>query len=230
MDKKVAFILHGYGVNASYVRKIAYAYQEHVDDLLVIAPQAPELCSGENHGAEGFLPMPQQIVEGSLVSSVDLDPERRQWFGIETSDMSVMSARMVNVVKRINAFVDDICSEYNLSRSDAAMTGFSQGGSVALCAAYLGSAAYKCAISHSSIFFRFPEFPSTCPTLFIYGNNDEEFSVQTFELTAQNIKEHVDDLEVIEIDNLTHKTDERSREQMALYLCSPGRGASILRG
>lgn len=221
--RKIAFILHGYGVNASYVRKIAHAYQDHIDDLLVIAPQAPEFCSGEDHGDDGFLPIPQQIIDDSAPSSIDFDPEQRQWFGIETPDLGVMAARMEQVVRRLNDFVDDVCAQHDLTSTDAAMTGFSQGGAVALCAAYMrGENPFKCAISHSSIFFAYgafgDSFTSTCPTFFIYGNNDEEFSVKVFEGAAQAISEHASSFEVQEIDGLSHKTDARSRTEMARYL------------
>lgn len=215
--KKIAFILHGYGVNASYVAKIAHAYHEHLDDLLVITPQAPEFCDGENHGDEGFLPVPQQIV-GSSSADHQLDPQRRQWFGIETSDMAVMIARMKDATRRFNSFANDVCAEYDLSINSAAITGFSQGGSVALCAAYMRDVPYRCAISHSSIFFNFSDFTATCPTYFLYGDNDEEFSLEVFRKTAENIKEHASDFEVSEVEGLTHKTDDRSREKMARYL------------
>ena len=223
--RKIAFILHGYGVNASYVRKIAYAYQEHMDDVLVVAPQAPELCSGEDHGDGGFLPIPQQMIDDRSVPASDLDPEQRQWFGIETPDIDVMATRMDKVVRRLNDFADDICAAHGLTSADAAMTGFSQGGAVALCAAYMrGDNPFKCAISHSSIFFAYEAFngdggfTSTCPTFFIYGNNDEEFSVKVFENAAQAIGAHASHFEVQEIDGLKHKTDKRSRKEMAHYL------------
>lgn len=216
--KKLAFIFHGYGVNASYVRKIAWEMQAQIDNLTVIAPQAPEIFKLDESSNDGFLPIPQQFQTENDNSADHYSSERRMWFGIETNDVQVMTDRMSLITQRLNHFMDRKLVSYELSSQDLAITGFSQGGAVALIAAYSRPEPVACVIAHSTLFFQSPLLVSKSPTLFVYGNNDEEFSVSRYQHTIKELRDYNHDFETVEIDGLRHKTNDESRNVMARYL------------
>ncbi len=226
--KRLAFIFHGYGRNASYVRKIAEAMQEKIPNLLVIAPEGPEVfvLPDDDDGRDPVLQVPRQLREDTDSGENDVSPEdklryapeQRQWFGIKGASLEELNKSMLKIAAELNEFIDEQRDKEGLENEDIVISGFSQGGAVALFTAYMRDDPVRCVIAHSGLFFLVDGLKSDSPTLFVYGDQDEEFSNERYAAVIHGLQQHCQDLTVEKIEGLTHKTNQESRETMAQYV------------
>ena len=107
--KSAVIFLHGYGADGNDLLGLADPLMPHLPDTLFLAPDAPERCAGTPFG--------------------------RQWFPIPWLDGSTEEAAaqgMQAAVVDLNAFVDAVLAENELTPAQLAIVGFSQGTMMAL--------------------------------------------------------------------------------------------------
>lgn len=212
--KKLVVLIHGYGFNASFMRKQAEEIQKSVPDAMIIMPQAPELY--EPAGDGDVFEVPQQVTENKDGLKPD---EMRQWFSFKgTDDYQDVHKRVNAVAQDMADFIDECQDGLNLADEDVAMMGFSQGGGVALYAAYRRKRPMACVVGHSTLVFAFDAVHTPKPTFFIYGDSDEEFSQKMYAEVIDRLQKFVPDFAVEKIKGLKHVTNAESRSKVAGYI------------
>ena len=214
--EQLVVLLHGYGRNATLMQKLAAEISLRLPQALIVMPQAPEEFEAHTSDEGNVLRVPEQL-RGD-------DPEglptgaRRQWFSIRASSLDDMAHHLMGAAAQVNDFISVKLAEYGLPDSDAALMGFSQGGVVALYAAYHRANPVRCVVGHSTIFMGGAGLGSKPPTLYLYGLADEEFKPARYEAASAFVKAHVPDTTVRAIPGLRHTTNAKSRAIVADYI------------
>lgn len=212
--KKLVFVLHGYGRNAETMKIVAQDIAAAIPDAKVILPDAPEALDLPENEAGNVLPVPQVVKNGHDGQ----DPKSlRQWFSIHGGWQDIRK-KIINIAPRLNRFIDAQRDLAGLDDKDIAILGFSQGGGVALYAAYLRDKPVACLVAHSTVFLGDLGLKSKPPTLFIYGDKDEEFSQARYQDIIKELTAYIGTLETRKIAGLKHKTNPESRRQAASFI------------
>lgn len=219
--QKLVFLLHGYGKNAALMEKMADAVAGLVPEAYIIMPHAPELLNKPEDEEGNMLRIPSDVRNDD--ENID-SALKRQWFSIAFQDKASMRVEIMSVAVRLNKFIDEQRDVLGLKDRDIAIAGFSQGGGVALYAAYLRDNDVACTVGHSTIFMGDDGLKSRPPTMLLYGKADDEFTqdVKTtqavYQDSARELSLFVDDLTVKAVDGLGHTTNHDSRMIVADYI------------
>ncbi len=192
--RQLAFLLHGYGRNATIMEKVAEEIEKTMPGARILMVNAPEVCPSG-------------------------DEAERRWFSVQGS-MKDMGARVSQVAQRLNDFIDNQRDVLGLQDKDVALMGFSQGGGVALYTAFARPQPIGSIVAHSTLFFGSKPPASVSPTLFIYGDADESIPQLRFQDSISYLGQHVPDLTVHLVPGLRHKTSSESREILARYMAA----------
>lgn len=206
--KQLVFLLHGVGLNATVMDKMAQDVLTALPTAAVIMPHGPEAYNPPPPRNDDLLHAPQ--IPGSF-------NDARQWFDIG-GDVPAVRTKLMTVAGKMNAFIDNQRDLFSLKDKDIAIMGFSQGGGVALYAAFLRAAGTGCAVGHSTIFFNEPSFKSAPPTLFLYGTADPEFSMQAYAQSTAHLTAYAPAAQIVEIAGLQHRTSAVSRKIVAEFI------------
>ncbi|QQG36159.1 MAG: hypothetical protein HYS17_11830 [Micavibrio aeruginosavorus] len=213
---QIVVLLHGYGRNAALMRKMAGEVAARLPQALILMPHAPEAYETPESSEGNVLSVPQQLRGEDAEEGAD--GLRRQWFSIDAATLEDMRQKTMQAAGRVNEFLTQALAENGLSESDAALMGFSQGGAVALYAAYYRPVPVRCVAGHSTLFMGGDHMPSKPPTLYIYGLDDEEFSRQRFESGVRQLRAQIPNLTVEAVAGLRHTTNMQSRHIVADYI------------
>lgn len=208
--RRLVFLLHGVGMNGEVMRKTAQEISAEVPDALIVMPDAPEAYDPPPQRGESLLRTPHIPGDGT---------NAQQWFHIG-GDTATVRDKLAGIAERFNRFASALRDEHGLEDKDIAFMGFSQGGGVALYAAFLRTEAETigCAVGHSTIFYREPEMASHPPTLFLYGTADEEFNREQYAQSTQHLIAHQPAAQIVEIPGLQHRTSSGSRRTVAEFI------------
>lgn len=218
---KLAILLHGYGRNATTMQKMAAQIVAQIPGMGVLCPHAPEKLALPKHDMSGHaLNVPQQLQPSHLSSYKEND--MRQWFSIEGS-RSELLAMLEHTSQAINNFIDRKRDIFALKDSDIILMGFSQGASLALYAATMRAAEIAALVVHSSPLFEFssndPRFKSAPPTLYIYGDSDEEFSQDIYRASVIKMMQYFGpNVTECKMHGLGHVTNAQSRKACADFI------------
>ena len=101
--RQIVLLLHGFGSSGSDMIALAPAWRQSLPDALFLAPHAPERSGG------GY-----------------------QWWGLASIAPQALAAGAAAAAPAIDAFLDRKLAQYDLTESDCAIVGFSQGTMMAL--------------------------------------------------------------------------------------------------
>lgn len=209
---QLVFALHGVGLNGRTMGKLGAEIAAMMPDALIILPDGPE----------AYAPPPPR--EGDLLKAPDIlgasaGTDARQWFDIG-GDTAMVRAKLVDVAERFNRFASALRDGHGITDKDMAFMGFSQGGGVALYAAFLRTAKERigAAVGHSTIFYREEEMTSRPPTLFLYGTADAEFSMSQYGESERHLLAHHPDAQTVAVPGLQHRTSSYSRIRVAEFI------------
>lgn len=102
---KILIFLHGYGADNENIREVGQYFSDNINDLLVCMPNGFYECES---GAGG-----------------------RQWFSLEGWSIS-WKEKIKEGVVRFNIYLDNLLVKYSMSEENLILSGFSQGGMLAL--------------------------------------------------------------------------------------------------
>ena len=104
---KMVIFLHGYGADGKDLISIASIWAESLpEDTVFYAPNAPEVC--------------------------EMSPMGFQWFSLADRSPAAMDAGAKTAFPVLKHYIEQKCTTHNLSLSDVAIVGFSQGSMMAL--------------------------------------------------------------------------------------------------
>lgn len=212
---QLVVLLHGYGRDASLMKKLADEIRARLPQALILMPHAPEDME-EPVGDDNVLRVPQQL-RGDDQQAFS-PGSRRKWFSIRGASLDELTHRILNVTTQVNDFITQKMNEHGLQDEDVALMGFSQGGVVALYTAYNRARPIACVVGHSTLFMPGMTLASTMPTLYLYGLEDEEFPPIRYEEAARLLSAQVPDTTVRAVAGLRHTTNAESRAIVADYI------------
>lgn len=211
--EKLVFLFHGYGLNAYVMHKLALQLLEDIPDVKVIMPHAPEPLMMPIVDNDTALRVPQQLLGKEAVLTEGL-----QWFDIANKHINEYRDPLYKLAGKLNKFIDEKRDEHGLKDKDIAIMGFSQGGAVAIYTAMLRDNPVSCLVAHSTMFLGGDSLQSQMPTLFIYGDEDEEFDDGMYQNVVEQLRDYMPLVEEKRIPNLSHKTNNDSRRETSAFI------------
>lgn len=213
---KIVLLLHGYGRDATLMQKLADEIAGKLPHALIVMPHAPEEFEAPDSDHGNVLRVPEQL---RVDNPDDLPPgTRRQWFSIRAADLKELANGLARASEGVNRLITALCSQYQLTDRDVALMGFSQGGGVALFSAYMREREVACVVGHSTIFVESPAYKSAPPTLYLYGEQDEEFDDRHYGHGVAAVKAYIPDATIVSMPGLRHTTSAESRATVADYI------------
>lgn len=219
--KKLIVLLHGYGRNAHYMKKMADAARAAVPDALVICPHGPEPLDTAAMGGDDkkhFLHVPQDAKDSSGGDDPSL---RRQWFRIDGRPADLMP-RLEAAAAELNLFIDHQRDMLGITDKDIVLMGFSQGGGLALYTAFTRAHDLAGMVCHSSIVIqKTPDSKmiSRPETYYIYGTMDPEFPQARFRDTFNWLQKYTGGKATEQtVKKMGHYTNAESRRHCADFM------------
>ncbi len=214
---QLVVLLHGYGRDASLMKKLSDEVRTRLPQALILMPHAPEDME-EHVGDDNVLRVPEQLRDDH---TQEFTPgSRRKWFSIRGASLDELTHRILVVTDLVNDFITHHMQVHGLQDKDVALMGFSQGGVVALYTAYMRAQSVACVVGHSTLFMPGMTLTSKMPTLYLYGLDDEEFPPSRYEEAARLLSAQVPDTTVRAVPGLRHTTNAQSRAMVADYIAS----------
>tara|TARA_B100000902_G_C27228779_1_gene873666 strand:- start:347 stop:1000 length:654 start_codon:yes stop_codon:yes gene_type:complete len=99
--KNAIILLHGYGGDGNDISAITLNWKRFLPETIFICPNGHEICPINQNGF--------------------------QWFDLERDDSSYIIQESIKAEKKLNFFINEIKSEFNLNNSKICISGFSQG-------------------------------------------------------------------------------------------------------
>jgi phospholipase/carboxylesterase len=210
-------LIHGYGVNAGFMDRMAEEILREIPDARVICPEAPDRMTlpADDHRCDLALRPPEEARNPPPELSPDM---QREWFPITGAPAELHRAASA-VAKRMNDFIDGQRDALGIGDKDIAIMGFSQGGAVALYTAFTRPAEVACVVGHSAIVIHTRDFTTRPPTLLVYGTDDRTLSEHQYENNAvAPLRAHLSQLEISVIKAMGHTTTGHSRALVANFI------------
>ena len=99
--KNAVILLHGYGGDGNDISTITLNWKRFLPETIFFCPNGHEACP--------------------------INPNGFQWFDLEKNNQSYILEETIKSEKKLNFFINEIKSEFNLNNSEICLSGFSQG-------------------------------------------------------------------------------------------------------
>ena len=166
----VVVFLHGYGADGNDLLGLAEPLAPHLPDTVFVAPDAPEICA-TNPGGFQWFPIP--------------------W--IDGSSEEAAERSMEQSVIDLNAYLDSVLEEENLSAEQMVLFGFSQGTMMSLHVAPRRDEPFAAVVGFSGRLLQpeslEDELKTRPPVLLVHGDQDDLVPVQSLQDAGQALSE-----------------------------------------
>ena len=99
--KNAVILLHGYGGDGNDISAVTLNWKRFLPETIFLCPDGHEACP--------------------------INPNGFQWFDLEKDNSSYILEQTIKAEKKLNLFINEIKSEFNLNNSKICLSGFSQG-------------------------------------------------------------------------------------------------------
>jgi|TARA_B100001540_G_scaffold261931_1_gene241095 phospholipase/carboxylesterase len=121
--KNAIILLHGYGGDGNDIASITINWKRFLPETIFLCPNGHELCP--------------------------INPIGFQWFDLEKNDPSYILEESIKAEKKLNFFINEIKSEYNLNNSEICISGFSQGCMMSINLGLINEENFNCIVGFS---------------------------------------------------------------------------------
>ena len=121
--KNAIILLHGYGGDGNDISAVPLNWKRFLPETIFLCPDGHEICS--------------------------INPGGFQWFDLDKNDPSYILEESIKAEKKLNFFINEIKSEYNLNNSKICISGFSQGCMMSINLGLATEESYNCIVGFS---------------------------------------------------------------------------------
>jgi len=149
--KNAVILLHGYGGDSEDISAITLNWKRFLPETIFLCPNGHERCP--------------------------INPNGFQWFDLENNDQAYILEESIKAEKKLNYFINEIKSEYNLNNSKICISGFSQGCMMSINLGLTAEENYNCIVGFSGKLIDKENISkrvkSKTKILLIHGDQDE---------------------------------------------------------
>ena len=152
--RNAIILLHGYGGDGKDISMLSLNWKRHLSNTIFICPNGHEKCS--------------------------INPNGFQWFDLTRDDPKYILEESIKAEKKLNKFIEEIKSEYNLKNNQICLLGFSQGCMMSINLGLTSEQEFNCIVGFSGKIInqedlKFRKKNST-NTLLVHGDLDQVVS------------------------------------------------------
>ena len=149
--KNAIILLHGYGGDGKDISLLSLNWKRHLPNTIFICPNGHEKCS--------------------------INPSGFQWFDLTKDDPNYTLEQSIQAEKKLNLFIDEIKSEFNLENDKICLSGFSQGCMMSINLGLTSDNEFSCIVGFSGKIINEENLKSrikvSTNTLLIHGDSDQ---------------------------------------------------------
>ena len=149
--KNAIILLHGYGGDGKDISVLSLNWKRHLPNTIFICPNGHEQCS---INSSGF-----------------------QWFDLTNDDPRYILEQSNKAEKKLNSFIDQIKSHFNLENDKIILSGFSQGCMMSINLGLISEKEYNCIVGFSGKIINKEDLKLrkkvSTNTLLIHGDADQ---------------------------------------------------------
>jgi len=121
--KNAVILLHGYGGDGNDISSLIWNWKRFLPETIFLCPNGHEVCPINPHGF--------------------------QWFDLEKDDPSYILEETIKSEKKLNFFINEIKTEFNLNSSEICLSGFSQGCMMSINLGLIAEEKFNCIVGFS---------------------------------------------------------------------------------
>ena len=121
--KNALILLHGYGGDGKDISMLSINWKRHLPNTVFICPNGHEPCA--------------------------INPSGFQWFDLTNDDPNYILDESIKAEKKLNKFINEVKSEFDLSNREIILSGFSQGCMMSINLGLTADKEYNCVIGFS---------------------------------------------------------------------------------
>ena len=116
-------LLHGYGGDGNDISTVTLNWKRFLPETIFLCPDGHEECP--------------------------INPNGFQWFNLDNDDPVYIIEETIKAEKKLNVFINEIKTEYNLSNSKICISGFSQGCMMSINLGLITEESFNCIVGFS---------------------------------------------------------------------------------
>ena len=116
-------LLHGYGGDGNDISAVTLNWKRFLPETIFLCPNGHEECP--------------------------INPNGFQWFNLDNDDPVYIIKETIKAEKKLNFFINEIKSEYNLNNSKICISGFSQGCMMSINLGLITEESFNCIVGFS---------------------------------------------------------------------------------
>ena len=116
-------LLHGYGGDGNDISAVTLNWKRFLPETIFLCPDGHEECP--------------------------INPNGFQWFNLDNDDPVYIIEETIKAEKKLNVFINEIKTEYNLSNSKICISGFSQGCMMSINLGLTTEESFNCIVGFS---------------------------------------------------------------------------------
>jgi len=116
-------LLHGYGGDGNDISAVTLNWKRFLPETIFLCPNGHEECT--------------------------INPNGFQWFNLDNDDPVYIVEETIKAEKKLNIFINEIKTEYNLSNSKICISGFSQGCMMSINLGLITEESFNCIVGFS---------------------------------------------------------------------------------
>ena len=195
---RAIILLHGWGADAADLIELAPAIAAACPQALVIAPDAPQVCSAS--------------------------PQGRQWFPLDGDDRNAIDNGPMIAQPNLTKLIELVQQDYAIKSDKIWLMGFSQGAMMALYVGLRLPSEIGGIIGFSGAMLAperlAAEITARPPCLLIHGKKDEVVPFQALELAEAVLKNNGVMIEAVAEDTIGHEISPEGFRRAIEFICS----------